>query len=52
MSESNLWAAWTVRSHDALSAAVPAVAPAGLALHDLAALTPAGAVALVPLRRG
>ncbi|WP_433165271.1 MarR family winged helix-turn-helix transcriptional regulator [Kribbella sp. CA-247076] len=39
MSESNLWAAWTLRSHDALTAAVSAAAPPGLALRDLAALT-------------
>ncbi|GAB2677987.1 MarR family winged helix-turn-helix transcriptional regulator [Kribbella swartbergensis] len=39
MSESNIWAAWTLRSHDALSAAVAAVAPPGLGLRDLAALT-------------
>lgn len=39
MSESNVWAAWTLRSHDALSAAVAAAAPPGVALRDLAALT-------------
>ena len=39
MSESNIWAAWTLRSHDALSAAVAAAAPPGLGLRDLAALT-------------
>jgi DNA-binding MarR family transcriptional regulator len=39
MSESNLWVAWTLRSHDTLSAAVAAAAPAGLGLRDLAALT-------------
>jgi DNA-binding MarR family transcriptional regulator len=35
MHESNLWAAWTLRSHDVLTAALPA----GLALRDAAALT-------------
>ncbi|MEU4603404.1 MarR family winged helix-turn-helix transcriptional regulator [Kribbella sp. NPDC023972] len=39
MSESNVWAAWTLRSHDALSAALTATAPPGLTLRDLAALT-------------
>jgi DNA-binding MarR family transcriptional regulator len=39
MSESNIWAAWTLCSHDALSAAVAAAAPPGLGLRDLAALT-------------
>lgn len=39
MSETNIWAAWTLRSHDALSAAVADVAPPGLGLRDLAALT-------------
>jgi DNA-binding MarR family transcriptional regulator len=35
MHESNLWAAWTLRSHDALTAALPT----GLGLRDVAALT-------------
>ena len=35
MHESNLWAAWTLRSHDALTAALPD----GLGLRDAAALT-------------
>ncbi|MEV4263925.1 MarR family transcriptional regulator [Kribbella sp. NPDC049584] len=35
MHESNLWAAWTLRSHDALTAALPT----GLGLRDAAALT-------------
>lgn len=35
MYESNLWAAWTLRSHDALTAALPE----GLGLRDLAAMT-------------
>ncbi len=35
MHESNLWAAWTLRSHDALTAALPS----GLGLRDAAALT-------------
>ncbi|MEV6283880.1 MarR family winged helix-turn-helix transcriptional regulator [Kribbella sp. NPDC051770] len=35
MHESNLWAAWTLRSHDVLTAALPA----GLGLRDAAALT-------------
>jgi DNA-binding MarR family transcriptional regulator len=35
MHESNLWAAWTLRSHDALTVALPA----GLGLRDAAALT-------------
>lgn len=35
MHESNLWAAWTVRNHDALTGATPA----GVGLRDLAALT-------------
>jgi DNA-binding MarR family transcriptional regulator len=35
MHESNLWAAWTLRSHDALIAALPT----GLGLRDAAALT-------------
>jgi DNA-binding MarR family transcriptional regulator len=35
MHESNLWAAWTLRSHDALTAALPA----GLGLRDASALT-------------
>lgn len=35
MHESNLWAAWTLRSHDALTAALPR----GLGLRDAAALT-------------
>ncbi|GAB3932871.1 hypothetical protein GCM10029976_039440 [Kribbella albertanoniae] len=39
MSETNLWAAWTLRSHDALSTAAAAVVPAGLGQRDLAALT-------------
>jgi DNA-binding MarR family transcriptional regulator len=39
MSESNVWAAWTLRSHDLLSAAAAAAAPPGLGLRDLAALT-------------
>jgi DNA-binding MarR family transcriptional regulator len=39
MSETNVWAAWTLRSHDALAAAVADVAPPGLGLRDLAALT-------------
>jgi DNA-binding MarR family transcriptional regulator len=39
MSETNLWAAWTLRSHDALSAATASVVPAGLGQRDLAALT-------------
>jgi DNA-binding MarR family transcriptional regulator len=38
MHESNLWAAWTVRSHDALTAALPA----GLGLRDVSALTLVG----------
>jgi DNA-binding MarR family transcriptional regulator len=39
MSETNLWAAWTLRSHDTLAAAVGEIAPPGLGLRDLAALT-------------
>jgi DNA-binding MarR family transcriptional regulator len=39
MSETNIWAAWTVRSHDVLAAAAADVAPPGLGLRDLAALT-------------
>lgn len=39
MYESNVWAAWTLRSHDSLTAAVAAVAPPGLGARDLAALT-------------
>jgi DNA-binding MarR family transcriptional regulator len=35
MHESNLWAAWTLRSHDALTAALPT----GLGLRDASALT-------------
>ncbi|TDU87998.1 DNA-binding MarR family transcriptional regulator [Kribbella voronezhensis] len=35
MHESNLWAAWTVRSHDALTAGLPS----GLGLRDASALT-------------
>ncbi len=35
MHESNLWAAWTLRSHDALTAALPR----GLGLRDASALT-------------
>jgi DNA-binding MarR family transcriptional regulator len=35
MHESNLWAAWTLRSHDVLTAALPD----GLGLRDAAALT-------------
>jgi DNA-binding MarR family transcriptional regulator len=35
MHESNLWAAWTLRSHDVLTAALPS----GLGLRDAAALT-------------
>src|SRR5689334_15046081 len=35
MHESNLWAAWTLRSHDALTAGLPD----GLGLRDAAALT-------------
>src|SRR4051812_45945551 len=35
MHESNLWAAWTLRSHDALTTALPV----GLGLRDAAALT-------------
>lgn len=38
MHESNVWAAWTVRSHDELTAALPA----GLGLRDVAALTLVG----------
>ncbi|MEU4193272.1 MarR family winged helix-turn-helix transcriptional regulator [Kribbella sp. NPDC026611] len=39
MSEANVWAAWTLRSHDALTAAVGEVMPPGLGPRDLAALT-------------
>jgi DNA-binding MarR family transcriptional regulator len=39
MSESNIWVAWTLRSHDALAAAVAEVAPPGLGLRDFAAFT-------------
>ena len=39
MSEANIWAAWTLRSHDALTAAVAEVVPPGLGPRDLAALT-------------
>lgn len=35
MHESNLWVAWTLRSHDALTGALPA----GLGLRDVSALT-------------
>jgi DNA-binding MarR family transcriptional regulator len=35
MHESNLWAAWTLRSHDVLTSALPS----GLGLRDAAALT-------------
>lgn len=39
VSEANVWAAWTLRSHDALTAAVAEVMPPGLGPRDLAALT-------------
>ena len=39
MSEANIWAAWTLHSHDALTAAVDRVTPPGLGPRDLAALT-------------
>lgn len=39
MSETNVWAAWTLRSHDALAGAAEAVAPSGMGQRDLAALT-------------
>jgi DNA-binding MarR family transcriptional regulator len=39
MSETNVWAAWTLRSHDALTEAADAVVPSGLGQRDLAALT-------------
>jgi DNA-binding MarR family transcriptional regulator len=39
MSEANVWAAWTIHSHDALTAAVERVTPPGLGPRDLAALT-------------
>jgi DNA-binding MarR family transcriptional regulator len=39
MSETNIWAAWTLRSHDALDAAAAEVTPTGLGPRDLAALT-------------
>jgi DNA-binding MarR family transcriptional regulator len=39
MSEFNVWAAWTLRSHDVLTSAVESAAPAGLGVRDLAALT-------------
>lgn len=38
MHESNVWAAWTLRSHDELTGALPA----GLGLRDVAALTLVG----------
>jgi len=38
MHESNVWVAWTLRSHDVLEAALPA----GLGLRDVAALTLVG----------
>lgn len=38
MHEPNIWAAWTLRSHDELTGALPA----GLGLRDVAALTLVG----------
>lgn len=42
MSESNIWAAWTLAGHDALTAAAEEALPAGLGMRDLAALTLVG----------
>jgi DNA-binding MarR family transcriptional regulator len=39
MSETNVWSAWPLHTHDALTAAAEQVTPPGLGPRDLAALT-------------